>query len=332
MDSSKKQQLWNPSLGIRFSPSREPVPLYPILDMSRYVHTSSDRTSEPRVGMQYNQEGLEALSSLDEVSAAQYIPEPQSTTSAPDSAVLDASEDPVPLNDELIQPQVEPPTSSLSYQISPERFQKASESPKDSPGSFWSHTMYRRIREDGTVANVKVHYCRTKHTMENVCRQYFLDKDILGFDMEWQPNTLGSSGVRQNVSIIQLASESHIGLFHLSLFPKDDFVAPSFREIMENPNISKTGVNIRADCTRLKKYLDVKTCGIFELSHLYKVVKYSQGDTSFKLNKNLVSLATQVKECLRLPLFKGDSVRTSDWTRPLNERQIMCMCTTPQFL
>jgi hypothetical protein len=219
---------------------------------------------------------------------------------------------------------VVPPSTSLDYQISSERFYDARKSPQGSPASYWSYDMYRKVEDQGNTTNVKVHYCRTKHAMEGVCKQYFQGHSVLGFDLEWQPMASSKDGPRQNVSLIQVASESHVGLFHVALFPKDDFVGPTFRCIMEDANVSKVGVSIKADCTRLQKYLDVNARGLLELSHLYKVVKYSQEKRPSLVNKRLVSLATQVEEYLNLPLYKGGSVRSSDWSRALNQNQIAC--------
>ena len=84
------------------------------------------------------------------------------------------------------------------------------------------------------------------------------------------------------------------------------------------------GVAIKADCTRLRKFLSIDSHGLFELSHLYKLVKFSSGDVK-KINKALVSLAQQVQEHLQLPLAKGD-VRMSDWSnnQDLTYEQTRC--------
>ena len=84
------------------------------------------------------------------------------------------------------------------------------------------------------------------------------------------------------------------------------------------------GVGIKADCTRLRKYLSIDSQGILELSHLYKLVKFASGDAK-KINKAMVSLAQQVEEHLQLPLEKGD-VRTGDWSnsQDLTYKQTQC--------
>ena len=219
--------------------------------------------------------------------------------------------------------QNELPISTTNFKISEEIFRAAKEADAGSSDSFWSHTLYRG--PDGPEHKVKVHYCKSKLTTERVLNQYFMDEKILGFDIEWKTEATKNSGSKKNVSLVQLASEKRIALFHISLFAGDkleDLVAPSLKKIMEDPSITKTGVAIKADCTRLRKYLDIHARGLLELSHLYKLVKYSASKDYKLINKMLVSLAQQVKELLHLPLFKGE-VRGSDWSQPLVMEQIV---------
>ncbi len=98
---------------------------------------------------------------------------------------------------------------------------------------------------------------------------------------------------------------------------------------MEDPEVTKTGVWIKGDCTRLRTFLNIDSRGTFELSHLYKLVKYSSSGQYASVNKKLVSLAQQVEDYLGLPLFKGQGVRSSDWSQPLSMDQIICK--TPPF-
>ncbi|PTB67997.1 ribonuclease H-like protein [Trichoderma citrinoviride] len=218
---------------------------------------------------------------------------------------------------------VEPPSTPLEFSISKEEFLAARAAVPGTSQSHWSHTMYHRAGENGAVDNVKVHYCESKATAERVCKEYFLNEDVLGFDLEWMQYASRTDGPRQNVSLIQIASPSRIALIHVALFPTEegDLVGPSLRKILENPNVTKVGVNIGGDCTRLKNYLGVTVRGVFELSHLYKVVKYLP-EKPYMVNKGLVSLATQVEDHLLLPLYKGHVVRTGNWMRRLNPQQI----------
>ncbi|CAH0024291.1 unnamed protein product [Clonostachys rhizophaga] len=326
--SKMNRQLWNPSVGIRFSSGPETkAPLYPILNVSRYVEnlTITDEDLAVKFEGKHKRDGTSDSAAGPEIACPLLSLEPIEHDAHSPLPVVDG--EPPAVEDVAPAKIFGPPSTSLPYKISPELFYKARDAKEGSPESFWSHTMYNMTKNDGTKndgtkVNVKVHYCRSKQTMETTCQSYFLGESLLGFDMEWQAWATKTAGVRSNVALIQLASESHIGLFHIALFPKDDFVAPTFRKIMGDPNISKAGVNIRGDCTRLKKFLGVETRGIFELSHLYKVVKYSQELHPPKLNKTVVSMATQVDEFLHLPIFKGDNVRSSDWSVALKERQI----------
>lgn len=317
-------------MGIRFSPEPQAKPLYPQLDMSRYIHDFHD-TPKPEASS--NNTILDENQSSPDGEARKAAPESSDSSFHPsvsteETEALEALEhdiaDSQPSEAERPATPVEPPSTSLDYQISHELFHEARESPTGSPGSYWSHTMYRTTREDGTTQNVKVHYCFSKKTMEWVCSKYFVGEPVLGFDLEWLPWATSKGTPRQNVSLIQLASPSRIALFHCSLFGKDDFVADTFRNIMEDDKVSKVGVAIKADCTRLEKWMGVKTKGILELSHMHKVVKYTREDRPDLIKKSLVPLASLVQDYLGLPLYKGDSVRSSDWTRPLNPKQITC--------
>ncbi|KUI71097.1 hypothetical protein VM1G_07244 [Cytospora mali] len=220
-----------------------------------------------------------------------------------------------------------PPFTPLDYKMTEDAFHAAITADEGTPESYWSYTLYRGPDgdEEGekTETKVKVHYCRSALTAERVC-QYFLNEKVIGFDLEWAPDGYRYTSPRRNVSLVQIASQSRIALIHLAMFPTNDELAtPTFRKIMENPDITKVGVWIKGDCNRLEKYLGIKSRGIFELSHLYRQVKYSANGRLDLINKKLVSLADQVKEVLRLPLFKGQGVRSSNWSQALSMDQIV---------
>ncbi len=239
-----------------------------------------------------------------------------------EAAVTDTAEESKPKD---TSPQSAPFTP-LAFKISDEAFRKARQAAAGTPESFWGYHMYRGPGDDGTPdVKVKVHYCTSSTTTERVVKEYFLKEKVLGFDLEWEPSANRFMGPRKNVSLIQLASPSRIGLFQIAAYPeKDKLVAPSLKQLLEDPEITKIGVAIKGDCTRMSGYLDIKVRGQFELSHLFKLVKYSKSGEHELVNKRLVSLAAQTQECLGLPLFKGSDVRESDWTKRLNTNQIMC--------
>lgn len=190
---------------------------------------------------------------------------------------------------------------------------------------FWRHS--EQVGPDGQ--KITVHYCRTLQSTEEIAR-LFLGSKVIGFDMEWKAQASATDTIQNNLSLIQIANEDRIALFQVALFKParglEDFVAPSLKLLLESQDVIKVGVSIKADSTRLRKYLGIDARSIFELSHLYKLVKY--GQTSPKLvNKRAVNLSDQIEEHLGLPLEKSDDIRCGDWTRPLNYRQVQCKST-----
>lgn len=218
-----------------------------------------------------------------------------------------------------------PPPALYEYKMVDELFYAAKKAPQGTPASFWSYGHYRRTAEDGSLEKVKVHYCRSAHTMERVCQEYFMNEKVLGFDLEWVADSSKWNSLKKNVSLIQLASPSRIGLFHVALFPDtEDMVGPSFRSIMENIDVTKVGVWIKGDATKLRRFLDIDSRGLIELSNMYKLVVHSRTQAYHLINRKLVPLAKQVEDFLHLPLFKGQDVRSSNWSKVLNMEQVLC--------
>lgn len=331
-------QVWHMSRGIVFAGDSKVV--YPRLPLARYhsapaavppeghstclptADVHSDSAAGQRAGNAQN-DVVTALTTGVTTAAISTIPTiPTTDAVATKDTAQPKPEDAAPLV---------PPFTPLDFKIPDEAFQKAQKAAEGTPESFWTYSLYRGPGEDDAPdakvddAKVKVHYCTSAHTTERVLKQYFMGEKVLGFDLEWSSDAQKFQGPRKNVSLVQLASTSRIGLFHLAAYPKkDSLVAPSLKKIMEDPEITKLGVWIKGDCTRLSQHLNIKARSIFELSHLYKLVKYSRSGEHDLINKKIVSLANQVQECLGLPLFKGKDVRTSDWSQSLKMDQIIC--------
>lgn len=190
---------------------------------------------------------------------------------------------------------------------------------------FWEHSLYR----DSKGKKPLVHYCRSAETSEKTAR-LFLKSPVLGFDMEWRVEKKTEDGkhmrrgIRDNVSVIQMSNAERIAVFHIAAFKTVDNIDttfPTLRKIMETPTIIKAGVNIKGDCTRLQKNLGITSSGVFELSHLYKLVEFAH-TTPDLINRKPVGLAQQVQQHLGgLPLSKEESVRSGDWSRKLSWEQ-----------
>ncbi|KAJ4319682.1 hypothetical protein N0V84_006236 [Fusarium piperis] len=334
MTSPPGNQLWDPSTGIRFSPKTERQPRYPLLDVTRFVHTSTPSLKDDTTRkLQLDSEEFSDDEEFERNAAEWFDQQDLLASAAPAAeefrAISNAEGYPI---DPKLEAEAEAeaeaakkipaPITCLDYNIDPEKHEAAQNSKAGTDGSFWSYTMYQRHMPDGETRKVKVHYCTSKHTMEHACKTYFADEKVLGFDLEWMIWAKRAHGPRANISLIQLASPSRIGLFHVARFESDDFVAPTFKAIMEDESVTKVGVAIKGDCTRLRTQLGVDTKGIFELSHMYKLVKYSKLGQYDRINKSMISLAVQAEELLGLPLYKGESVRSGNWMMPLSTKQI----------
>lgn len=204
-----------------------------------------------------------------------------------------------------------PARKPLSFQIPRDILAEALKRRDDAEPTYWSLKLY----QDPSGDRVRIHYCKSRDQAESAA-QLFVGKPVVGFDIEWV------QGSASKISLIQLACEERVALFHLAFHRSNDpsdVIAPSLRSILESPDTIKTGVAIKGDCTRLENAFGIKSQGLLELSHLYKLVKYWNTD-SLRLDKRGVQLASQVKEHLLLPLYKGD-VRVSDWSKSLTYDQ-----------
>ncbi|KAG9239687.1 hypothetical protein BJ875DRAFT_445 [Amylocarpus encephaloides] len=219
------------------------------------------------------------------------------------------------------------PENDRSFKMTEELFRAAKDADAESPESYWSHRLYRGPIDEQTKQerSVKVHYCKSKHTMDRILSTYFKDVKVMGFDIEWLQNASKNSVPKKNVSLVQIASEERVALFHLAMFPgktKEDLVSESLKNLLEDPEVTKVGVSIKGDCTRVKNNLGIEPRGLFELSHLYKLIKFSETKEYKQINKKLISLATQCQEHLHLPMFKGENVRSGNWSVNLSPEQV----------
>ncbi|GKT58722.1 3'-5' exonuclease [Colletotrichum tofieldiae] len=325
MCPSSYGKLWNPGHGITFTPTMQDETSHLRVNTLRSLHTTPPAASQADAAAEPKQETFDSDDDASFSSALEYQPTLDTILiSHPPTPSVNgvAKEGEGAVVTRENTKLADPPLTSLDFKVSVKDFREAQNAEKNTAKSFWSYTLYRGPPEDEGERKVKVHYCKSRHTMERVC-QYFVDDKVLGLDLEWFPEARKDSGPKKNVSLIQIANESRIALFHVALFPNDDFVAPTFRKIMEDADVRKVGVAIKGDCTRMRTHLGVDTKGIFELSHLHKLVKYSASGRVDLINKRMVTLALLVQEHLGLPMFKGSDVRSSDWSQSLNMSQLM---------
>ena len=241
-------------------------------------------------------------------SLSSYVPSDSDGSEAAGSA---PGSPPPPEDDPAWTPE---PHTILDYQIPQKAYRDAVMASTSSNAAFWTHQLYKSSDGRSPV----VYYCKNLETAERQCK-LFLKEPVLGFDLEWEINaSLHKSPVKKCVSLIQLASEDKICLIHVACFAGEkveQLLPPSLKTILEDDNIVKAGVNISGDANRMRHCFGVDMKGVFELSHMYRLVK-TPDQVSFKL----VGLAAQVQNTLLLPL-KKDDVRVSAWSKTLNAQQ-----------
>ncbi|KAH0048319.1 ribonuclease H-like protein, partial [Aureobasidium melanogenum] len=151
----------------------------------------------------------------------------------------------------------------LLHHIPPQDLRNALIASKTSQAAFWKYSLYKSPKGE----KPPVHYCTNLKQAEHVAK-YFSEEPVIGFDIEWEAgSTIAENSIKDNVSLIQIACDDRIALFHIALFfgeRVEDLMPPSLKAILESPEILKTGVNIASDFTRLRKCLGVEGQGIFE--------------------------------------------------------------------
>ena len=271
----------------------------------RSVSPPSTQDSEARI-----QADTEALVVKEDDSGSSFIPQTLTDTESP----TERKHDPQPGTVTSLPPSYGP----KGFHIPPETVKTILEDLK-SKKIYWQSSWYRGTDNQ----KITVHYCKTLERAEDIAK-LFLTDEVLGFDIEWKVHARASDGIRKNVSLVQIANEERVALFHIARFKKgdsiEDLVPPTLKTIMESSDITKVGVSVKGDCTRLRKFMGIDARGLLELSHIHKVVQYSKGQSTC-LDKRLVSLANQAEEHLGLPLWKGE-VRSSDWSQDLNIEQV----------
>ncbi|KAK4192989.1 putative Werner syndrome helicase [Podospora australis] len=330
------REVWHVSHGIVFGRQRLAKVAYPTRSTTARYHRSAqlEFLKPSRIARALDEESSSAgLSAENAQESADGVAKPADAEEAMAQKAKEAEEgketEQKNAEEEDDSTVPEPPFTPLEFKIPVEAFQSARKAAEGTPESFWTYSLYRGPggTEGVSDAKVKVHYCTSLTTTERVLQQYFMHEKVIGLDLEWAPDALKHQGARRNVSVIQLASPSRIAIFHIALYPKgskgSDLVSPTLKKLIEDPEITKCGVWIKGDCSRLRSFMGIDARSIFELSHLYKLVTYSTSGETDLINKRLVSLAQQTKDVLGLPLFKGQDVRSSDWSKPLDMSQII---------
>lgn len=87
---------------------------------------------------------------------------------------------------------------------------------------------------------------------------------------------MAGTDARKTISVVQLAKEDLICIFHLGSLPEGFSMPPVLKKVLEDERIIKCGVCIQGDASRLQRFLGVNVKGVLELSHFHHIVKHSE--------------------------------------------------------
>lgn len=170
--------------------------------------------------------------------------------------------------------------------------------------TFFSYTNYEHIHVKRKEP--KLIYC-SEATHADAVAMILSRSKVLGFDMEWRP--FGPA----NTALIQLCNQSTIALIHVSKI-KD--VPQSITELLKSHEVIKVGVAIRGDAMRLLRTHGVNMAGLLDLGAAAHHI-----DASTFPGKKGIALTKLAKAYLGKELFKGDSMRMSNWGAELSTPQ-----------
>lgn len=137
--------------------------------------------------------------------------------------------------------------------------------------------------------------------------------DVFGFDTETRPSF--KKGIRNNTSLIQLATSDTAFLFRINFTGIPEFLI----RIFENKNIIKVGVALRDDLNELKKIRPFSSKGFIDLQQY--VEEFGIED------KGLKKLAANI-----LGLRISKSQQTSNWENKILKKSQLVYAATDAWI
>lgn len=147
----------------------------------------------------------------------------------------------------------------------------------DKPDPFWAYYLYKNHQSE----EPEVKYSDNLAESERFAKRLLKEK-LLGISMKYQASSVAGT-YQKKVSVIVLACEDTIYVFHLARHPGDqlsDVIAPSLRKVLESPLIVKVGIAVLSVYfARLKDHLGLSPQSALELSHLHNLLD-ERGDAN----------------------------------------------------
>ncbi|KAG8948399.1 hypothetical protein FRC04_009769 [Tulasnella sp. 424] len=142
-------------------------------------------------------------------------------------------------------------------------------------------------------------------------------RGVIGFDMEWPYNAV--TDVSGKTSMIQVSDEHTILLIHIS---RMETFPTKLKELIESPNIVKTGFWIANDCGKLIADLAISPKMCIELHGIAKKVDQAKLEKFGLFDNGTMNFAKMIRLYLEKELAKPNEVRISDWSEDLTEEHL----------
>ncbi|KAL1634197.1 hypothetical protein SLS56_002501 [Neofusicoccum ribis] len=142
---------------------------------------------------------------------------------------------------------------------------------------------------------------------------------FIGFDMRWNQDATPKDGPHANASLIMLAREANIDIFHLARHPTRDGrveIAEEMVTILESPTVIKVCVDAREKCNRLRDYLGVNPQGFLDLEDVHHGLQELRLDRP--VPRQPLSFNDLTIKHLRCSLHARVLDNTIDFTQPLH--------------
>ncbi|KAK3232681.1 hypothetical protein CYMTET_56982 [Cymbomonas tetramitiformis] len=121
----------------------------------------------------------------------------------------------------------------------------------------------------------EIRYCTDPGEVDTVVWEHFAEAKLIGFDIEWKPNTI--KGQDSWTAVVQVSTSAVSLVAHVSQMccdaPQGEALPRDLRWLLENPEVLKCGVGIVQDLQKLstdfnidatRSYLDV---GVIAAAH-----------------------------------------------------------------
>lgn len=168
-------------------------------------------------------------------------------------------------------------------------------------------------------ADVSIVYLQSATQMNNIASQLFrfltpnpygnqIVPIHVGFDCEWTTKFVNKKSVRQKISLIQIAFQKSVYLFHLDT---SNPIPGQLKLFIEDTNVIKVGRSVKQDLMKLEIDYNVEKTSYARKAYVDLASHYMEMGHIHTLKK--CSLQSLCEDILGQYLPKPNSIRSGDW-------------------